>query len=757
MKGIKGQLTKRRSKEWRMSVLLSLLIALILSVSFIVLFRQINSISNTSYHLVENQAESVSSQIANLFNNYYKMGTILGVSQKVIEYADYEDSSSEPRVQAAYSLSKELLQLLNVYGESINNIAVYFPASDSVITMSRQLYSDSKHFFFDDEPSLSPERLEELLQESYRGYTLLHDGSKNWLIQKTTTTGGNSVYIMIEYNLKEAVRQITSRTEGILVLVGNDEELIYSNGTEESELDFQAALRNAASGTLVLDREYITRYKETDYGKISIIVGIPSRVLVNIRHQLNFLMAFTSIIVAGCLVVLLYNLRSRVFLPIEALASSRRKESLDTKDALAAISKDLVSIEDNRDQLLRERSYMVPFTMGRLIYRIILAPEDHQNLNRASSCLSMAGIPQGESFAAFSLALVEDVDSIFSGQTLEGHGFSRMHFFLDNVLRDLLFEQYPGYVVPVGTSHYEVIVQCPATALETVRNACQQLLRFYEEHFSVIFTATDVDMGTGPQEFIDIAIKEAKEVSLRSFWGEDTAHGAENDSDSGAFYTTCNMIRRLISELTLDNYEKIWTNLDTLLSKALPASEQDLKKIRYRMYAMTAILITAIEEQLGGDRELIETHSFDARLYEAGSIGDYRKELKAILAEVVEYKDTQEKNAFVSGRMEDVRQYLLEHYTENSISVAGVAEEFGISISYLSRSFKEAFGINLLEYIQRLRITQAKKLLKSETVQNVAKEVGFWDTQALTRVFKKYEGMAPADYKRLLDQEREWK
>ena len=59
--------------------------------------------------------------------------------------------------------------------------------------------------------------------------------------------------------------------------------------------------------------------------------------------------------------------------------------------------------------------------------------------------------------------------------------------------------------------------------------------------------------------------------------------------------------------------------------------------------------------------------------------------------------------------------------------------------------------MNLLEYIQRLRVKASKPLLARDTVLNVAQAVGFWDSQGLIRAFKKYEGMSPGDYKRLLE------
>lgn len=72
-----------------------------------------------------------------------------------------------------------------------------------------------------------------------------------------------------------------------------------------------------------------------------------------------------------------------------------------------------------------------------------------------------------------------------------------------------------------------------------------------------------------------------------------------------------------------------------------------------------------------------------------------------------------------------------------------------MSSSYLSRAFKESTGTNILDYIQRLRVDAAKKLLQTESVRSAAQQVGFWDTQGLVRAFKKHEGVTPSEYKHI--------
>ena len=50
--------------------------------------------------------------------------------------------------------------------------------------------------------------------------------------------------------------------------------------------------------------------------------------------------------------------------------------------------------------------------------------------------------------------------------------------------------------------------------------------------------------------------------------------------------------------------------------------------------------------------------------------------------------------------------------------------------------------------LRRLRVEKAKQLLEECSVKETALQSGFWDTQSLVRVFKKYEGVTPGEYKK---------
>lgn len=89
------------------------------------------------------------------------------------------------------------------------------------------------------------------------------------------------------------------------------------------------------------------------------------------------------------------------------------------------------------------------------------------------------------------------------------------------------------------------------------------------------------------------------------------------------------------------------------------------------------------------------------------------------------------------------------HYHNPDISVANIAEYFGISQSYLLRIMKKSYYSGVLDYIHKKRIDAAKTLLTntSITIAEVARKVGYYNSLALIRAFKRTQGVTPAAYR----------
>jgi AraC-like DNA-binding protein len=92
--------------------------------------------------------------------------------------------------------------------------------------------------------------------------------------------------------------------------------------------------------------------------------------------------------------------------------------------------------------------------------------------------------------------------------------------------------------------------------------------------------------------------------------------------------------------------------------------------------------------------------------------------------------------------------YIHQHY-QQTLSRQDVAGHVRVSERYLSQIFNDELGISLWEYLCRYRVMHAKVLLRttSESVTNVAMQVGFDDPAYFSRVFRKETGRSPRAYR----------
>ena len=81
------------------------------------------------------------------------------------------------------------------------------------------------------------------------------------------------------------------------------------------------------------------------------------------------------------------------------------------------------------------------------------------------------------------------------------------------------------------------------------------------------------------------------------------------------------------------------------------------------------------------------------------------------------------------------------------LSVSEISHTFGFDRSYLFRIFKQRYGIGLKEYITKIRMENAARLLcDGFSVAEVASMVGYPDAFNFSKAFKLHYGSPPSKY-----------
>jgi transcriptional regulator GlxA family with amidase domain len=93
----------------------------------------------------------------------------------------------------------------------------------------------------------------------------------------------------------------------------------------------------------------------------------------------------------------------------------------------------------------------------------------------------------------------------------------------------------------------------------------------------------------------------------------------------------------------------------------------------------------------------------------------------------------------------------LESSTEETVSLEELANIAGMSKRSLVRAFHDATGVPPIAYLIQLRINRAAALLRTSTdsITEIAFQVGFGDSNYFSRQFRKQMSITPRQYRRL--------
>jgi len=119
-----------------------------------------------------------------------------------------------------------------------------------------------------------------------------------------------------------------------------------------------------------------------------------------------------------------------------------------------------------------------------------------------------------------------------------------------------------------------------------------------------------------------------------------------------------------------------------------------------------------------------------------------------ILGALLDHASQDSREIMPSSRCSaDILIYISQHFREE-LSLAEIAKEFGYHPSYLSRMFRQTFGISFGRYLTMLRLREVVLLLRAgkKSITECAMESGFGSMRSFYRCFHDEFGCTPSEY-----------
>ncbi len=130
---------------------------------------------------------------------------------------------------------------------------------------------------------------------------------------------------------------------------------------------------------------------------------------------------------------------------------------------------------------------------------------------------------------------------------------------------------------------------------------------------------------------------------------------------------------------------------------------------------------------------------------------EINEKITSLLTEIMRNSWNPERKESLKNKMKDlnkIREYIDANFAQE-ISLDNLSQIFFINKFYLTRLFKERYGVTINKYQTQVRITNAKKLLRFTdlSIEQISDKCGYNDANFFIRVFKNSEGMTPGKFR----------
>jgi two-component system response regulator YesN len=100
--------------------------------------------------------------------------------------------------------------------------------------------------------------------------------------------------------------------------------------------------------------------------------------------------------------------------------------------------------------------------------------------------------------------------------------------------------------------------------------------------------------------------------------------------------------------------------------------------------------------------------------------------------------------------VQDARKYIYANYQDRNLDLRQVAHAIGCNSSYISRIMKQELGISFKDFLTRLRISQAVRLMEDRelSINQIAEKVGYSNQHYFSAAFKNCQGMSPSEFRK---------
>ena len=565
-----------------------------------------------------------------------------------------------------------------------------------------------------------------------------------------------------ENSLKEILNNIGLTKNGSIYIISRDRKAIshcrnFAN-FDISRTDNIGFLEDSKSGTYIsrINGKYMISYVTSNYTGWNFVAEIPYAEISERSHIIKLVTFLICIFFMMIGVIMSLKVSKRVYSPIKDLVDRLHKDIGNNAELkkysgfyeFGVISKEMDNIISSNTRLRNLLDKNIDGIRHKFFFDLInghfhnaefikyKAEELGVSFKYKYYTVSALKLEfYKEAYCKFSLLEIENIRSGLSkiiSATAEG----------ENMIVYTLGTGEDSIILLINSQTDDISI------LKHVFNEITELLNYDNDlvRLSVSLTAFTEDISQSTDLYKDACkVLNYRVLNRRSQIID--LNNIEKLKESAVFYYPAIIEESIYNFMLAGNYEKaleqLYNIIDTNIENNLP--HEFMKEV------LVAILNTLIKALNGKNISLKDVYGTRTDFYDElrsfTCVDEIKEFFRFIYKRAGEYiLDT--KRSSNEKLLNDIVDYLNKNY-DKDIYLELISKKVGASPKYISRFFKEQTGLNLIDYINKLRVQKAKEMLREvdSKVQEIFCKVGFGNVNSFIRTFKRYEGISPGQYK----------
>lgn len=567
-----------------------------------------------------------------------------------------------------------------------------------------------------------------------------------------------------EESLFKLFDEAISGTNGYVFLVNANGQIISHRdkswiGRNKSNIDYIASLLRQ-DGPYRISDVVIDGLPSSVFSIPSGIDGwrivsiVPEAQLNQPLLQIRNIITVFSLILLAVAAILIFVINRWTLLPVQHMLSNvysklmthRLSAGMQEKGDLADLETMVERVMADSQSLYKQMVENIPAIKWRLILDILMG---HANGQEAISHLQTLGYSlDGGQYIALA-AEFDQRSRIANPRDLHLYAYA-----LSNVAEEMINTECSGVSVEVNAGLTAIIMSFAETDSDQnmirALSLAEVIKDFVRQHFKLSVT---VGVGRPCNRIEDLrqSYNEALEaLKYRMIMGGNLIISIDDieHTNNDVFYDLFSKTDSIVGSVKLLDRSKMHDQVERWFAdmslNSIPPEMVKPLVVQFVMKAVKAVSVIDVKVT-----DMTPLKDLNNLLSQYDNINEVAGFVTTMLDSLIDRIDAKRNNKEKNELLDRIIQFIQLNYMRSDMSLNYLADEFQLSVSHLSRLFKEYAECNFMDFLLEIRLNKARELLSGtdHKIGQIAEAAGYSNVNSFVRIFKKSTGLTPGEFR----------